>query len=548
MDREDWKNLFAPRILQRGLAYYREGAVETLRREGDVVKAVVLGSEQYRVEIGLKGGNITDWSCDCPYASDGTPCKHLAAVFYELDDDSREEEPGPGAEQMPIREAIQKLDLEQAHALLLWLAERDEEAADQIRLAVEPPSRQQLRHWEKRIDRLLSRAAGRHGYIEYDRAWDTMCQLDDLISDTAGQLLTSGYVWEAFSLTGYGFQAAAQCDMDDSDGGLTMLAETCLGLWSAQIDGAGPELRRRMYQWFQEACQTSDSLCQALLWEAQQKLFHDPEFLQANIVQLDRMIQEEQASRDRGYSQLPRLVIQKLEQIEELGVPREEIQQAEREHWGLPDVRRRVIRRLLAEKRHSEAEALLRESKEMDRKWPGLVSGYSQELVGLYEETRQTEKLLKELQFQVFQCGQHDLTYVKKLKEQIPPDQWPELRERLLTSKTLYGDLREELMEMDGLYDRLMDRVAALESLSTLNRWEKVLRPRFPERVREAYIQCLEVRMRLANDRKQYAAVISYLKKLRTYPDGRDTELARRWRMAYPRRRSMLDELGKAGY
>ena len=54
--------------------------------------------------------------------------------------------------------------------------------------------------------------------------------------------------------------------------------------------------------------------------------------------------------------------------------------------------------------------------------------------------------------------------------------------------------------------------------------------------------------MRLANDRKQYAAVISYLKKLRTYPDGRDTELARRWRMAYPRRRSMLDELGKAGY
>ncbi len=548
MDREDWKDLFAPRILQRGLAYYQEGAVETLRREGDVVKAVVLGSERYRVEIGLKGDEIAGWSCDCPYASKGAPCKHLAAVFYGLVDDDREEASDPRAGQASIRELIEEMDLEQAHALLLRLAERDTAVADQIQPATEPPSKQQIQHWKKRIDRLLSRAAGRYGYIEYDWAWNTICELDDLLSDTAGQLLVSGYVWEAFSLTGYGFQAAAQCDMDDSDGGLTMLAETCLGLWSAQIDGAGPELRRRMYQWFQEACQTSDSLCQALLWEAQQKLFHDPEFLQANIVQLDRMIQEEQASRDRGYSHLPRLVIQKLEQIEELGVPREEIQQAEREHWGLPDVRRRVIRRLLAEKRHSEAEALLRESKEMDRKWPGLVSGYSQELVGLYEETGQTEKLLKELQFQVFQCGQHDLTYVKKLKEQIPPDQWPDLRERLLTSKTLYGDLREELMEMDGLYDRLMDRVAALESLSTLNRWEKVLRPRFPERVREAYIQCLEVRMRLANDRKQYAAVISYLKKLRTYPDGRDTELARRWRMAYPRRRSMLDELGKAGY
>ena len=159
MEREDWKELFAPHILQRGLAYYREGAVETLRREGDVVKAVVLGSQQYRVEIGLKGGNITDWSCDCPYASDGTPCKHLAAVFYGLEDDSRERMSVSGERQTSIREAIQKLDLEQAQALLIRLAERDEAVADQIRLAAEPPSKQQLRHWEKRIDRLLSRAA-----------------------------------------------------------------------------------------------------------------------------------------------------------------------------------------------------------------------------------------------------------------------------------------------------------------------------------------------------------------------------------------------------
>ncbi len=105
-----------------------------------------------------------------------------------------------------------------------------------------------------------------------------MCELDDLLSDTTGQLLAAGYVWEAFSLTGYGFQAAAQCDMDDSDGGLTMLAETCLGLWRAQIEAAAPDLRRRMYQWFQEVCRTSDDLCQELSWEAQQELFHDPSF------------------------------------------------------------------------------------------------------------------------------------------------------------------------------------------------------------------------------------------------------------------------------
>lgn len=53
-----------------------------------------------------------------------------------------------------------------------------------------------------------------------------------------------------------------------------------------------------------------------LLWEAQQELFHDPEFLRSNIAQLDRMIQEEQTRHDQRYSSLPQLVIQNLEQME----------------------------------------------------------------------------------------------------------------------------------------------------------------------------------------------------------------------------------------
>ena len=110
MDRKDWKELFAPRILQRGLAYYREGAVKMLQRKGDVVNAVVLGRERYRVEIGLKGDEITDWSCDCPYASEGTPCKHMAAVFYGLDNAAREEAPAPREGQRSIRALIEGMD------------------------------------------------------------------------------------------------------------------------------------------------------------------------------------------------------------------------------------------------------------------------------------------------------------------------------------------------------------------------------------------------------------------------------------------------------
>ncbi len=42
--------------------------------------------------------------------------------------------------------------------------------------------------------------------------------------------------------------------------------------------------------------------------------------------------------------------------------------------------------------------------------------------------------------------------------------------------KTLHDDLREAFLAQEGLYARLMDRVAALESLQTLDRWEGVLK------------------------------------------------------------------------
>lgn len=541
-----WKELFEPRILQRGRAYHSQGAVDMVRREGDIIHAIVLGSERYRVAIHLERDEIAGWSCDCPYASDGTPCKHLAAVFYALED-TRGQGTQKEPRQKPLEELVAELDSSQAKILLLRLAQRDEAAAELIRLAAGAPAAPQLRRWETRIDQLLERAAGRDGYISYARAWEAMCALADCLSDAAGQLLSAGFVWEAFSLTGYGFLAAVQYDMDDSDGGLTMLFETCHDLWREQVNAASPEQKRDMYRWFQETGQSGPDLCREFCPEIQWDFFQEPEFLREDIRQLDRMLQAAKARGDSRY-ELSRLAVKKLALMEQLGLPQEEIRQAEEEHWSLPGVRARAIRRLLEDRQYERAEALLLESKELDREWPGLVCGYSEELIALYEDTRQGEKLLEELQFQVFHFSQHDLAYVRKLREHIPADQWPTLRERLLAGHTLYGDLREELLALDGLYDRLLAQVTAWESLSALDRWEAVLRPRFPDRMRDAYIQCMETQMRLSGNRKQYASVIAYLKKLRAYPGRLDAELAERWQAVYPRRRSMLDELQKAGY
>ncbi len=82
----DWKKLFNPVILERGFDYHRNKKAEILNLSADEVNAVVSGSDDYEVNIYFSDGEIEDMYCNCPYASDGNTCKHMAAVLYLFED------------------------------------------------------------------------------------------------------------------------------------------------------------------------------------------------------------------------------------------------------------------------------------------------------------------------------------------------------------------------------------------------------------------------------------------------------------------------------
>ena len=52
----NWKKLFAKHILKRGYDYYCENAVENLDAAEDSIRADVVGTEDYEVEISLRDG------------------------------------------------------------------------------------------------------------------------------------------------------------------------------------------------------------------------------------------------------------------------------------------------------------------------------------------------------------------------------------------------------------------------------------------------------------------------------------------------------------
>ncbi|GIK55551.1 MAG: hypothetical protein BroJett015_12140 [Chloroflexota bacterium] len=69
----------------KGQSYYRNGYVGDVVRRGDVVTAVVEGSEYepYQVQIRLEESGVADAICTCPYDWGGD-CKHIVAVLLTL--------------------------------------------------------------------------------------------------------------------------------------------------------------------------------------------------------------------------------------------------------------------------------------------------------------------------------------------------------------------------------------------------------------------------------------------------------------------------------
>ena len=86
-----WKGWFPPGTLEKGLDHYESGAVSDLKTTECGYEAVVLGSREYHVEIELNDGEISGMYCDCLYADDGSFCKHMAAVLFEIEDQEEDE-------------------------------------------------------------------------------------------------------------------------------------------------------------------------------------------------------------------------------------------------------------------------------------------------------------------------------------------------------------------------------------------------------------------------------------------------------------------------
>lgn len=551
----DWRGLFPFHIWQRGLNYYQDGHILNIRRIGTRFFADIEGTEVYRVSVTLHSetDEIEAYSCDCPYGEDGTPCKHLAALLCALEEDADVEESDESLTaqkslDLAVSEAVNALSPEQMRTLLIQFAQKDSLLREKILLfSARSVPESQSEQWAMDLRDIADAAADRHGFIDYAEAYGFCCSLMAYQRERFPNLMKCGLIMDAFRLVCLVFQTGTEQDIDDSDGGLTLLADDCSEYWNILLESASCEQQKEMLCWFCGIWEENDlgrMFIEDYLFEAPWNSEIAPDILRL----LDQEIQNCLEDLRLAY-RLEHLVVYRLRWMEKAGDTQATVDSYLKKNHRLSAVREIEIDRAEQNQDWDTAIALLEESKLLDADKPGRISQYCEQLIGIYETLGDAGALRRELEHYVFTSRQDSLTYTAKLKAILPAEEWPKMREQLLESRSMRY-LTYPLLEQEGMYAEMMERIEETEEFHALEQYEDTLKQIYPQRCMQVYGKHLCEAMARAGNRKAYWSVIQTLRKLLKYPDGKAAAqaIAGQWKLAYPRRSSMLDELKKAGF
>lgn len=408
---------------------------------------------------------------------------------------------------------------------------------------------------KKQVNDIGYHYSDRGGFVDYYHATDYTDALNNLLDENIPLLLEKNCRMEAFELVNCVFYEIGNRDMDDSDGGTSFVANNCYEYWQTILYECNDEEKEKMFQWFRHHQENyvidymEEYISDFLLNE-----FHDEGILWEKLHMLDEKIakfQKENYSGDSysAYYGMVNNITARIHLMEELNYSKQEIREYRQKYRNFSEIRSMEIQEYLSDRKYEEAIAVLKESKILDADKAGLVAEYSQQLIQIYEKRNMHKEYEQELQYQVFECMQDNLEYIVKLKKLYSETEWDKQRERFLQGKTS-SRIRYEFLVEEQLFERLLQEIRKNQSVYALDQYEKVLKKHLPNEVRDMYVQYVKKESTRTADRKAYKYLMSYLKKITKYPDGKKIarDIADCWKQDYKRRPAMMDELRKAGF
>lgn len=572
----NWQKLFASHILERGYDYYCDGAVENIEIGRDDLRADVVGTEDYEVEISLNDGKVTDMYCSCPYAAGGNNCKHMAAVLYEwtadiMDEDEPEdtdnEDMDDDAESMDLFEpAVTVCDYKKKSAAvekLVTSAERDIVQAFLVSVLAEDKklllrfrnmvnkcaTKEDVKDYFEQIDEIADRYLGRDHFINYYQAYDFMSELEEVIDKDVRRMIDNGSNISAFHVMNHIFVLLGNVDMDDSGGETSMLAEQIYQLWLELLVKVNAQDKRKMFIWFTTHMDSSvidylEEFIEQIIMEE----FKEPEYEQDKLSFMEEMI-EKAEKKDSGWSRdyaVGKWAVTYLKTLEEKNAPEDQLEEICKKYWNNSGVRRYYIDRYFEKKEYDRVLQVLDESIELDKAYRGQVLEYIQKKKEIYRLQGNKSAYIEQLWKLVLEQSAGDLDIYKELKAQYSEKEWLIKREELFKKLPPNAHI-DRLYKEEKLYDRLLAYVLKSSGLYAVQSYENVLKKEYPKQILSKYQGEVNKMASCTGNRKHYADLVALLRRMKQIKGGSEIveTIVEEWKIKYRNRPAMMDELSK---
>ncbi len=574
----NWQKLFASHILERGYDYYCDGAVENIEIGRDDLRADVVGTEDYEVEISLNDGKVTDMYCSCPYAAGGNNCKHMAAVLYEwtadiMDEDEPEDtdnedmDNDADAESMDLFEpAVTVCDYKKKSAAvekLVTSAERDIVQAFLVSVLAEDKklllrfrnmvnkcaTKEDVEDYFEQIDEIADRYLGRDHFINYYQAYDFMLELEEIIDKDVRRMIDNGSHISAFHVMNHIFVLLGNVDMDDSGGETSMLAEQIYQLWLELLTKVNAQDKRKMFIWFTTHMDGSvidylEEYIEQIIMEE----FKEPEYEQDKLSFMEEMI-EKAEKKDSGWSRdyaVGKWTVTYLKTLEEKNAPEDQLEEICKKYWNNSGVRRYYIDRYFEKKEYDRVLQVLDESIELDKAYRGQVLEYNQKKKEIYRLQGNKSAYIEQLWKLVLEQSAGDLDIYKELKAQYSEKEWLIKREELFKKLPANAHI-DRLYKEEKLYDRLLAYVLKSSGLYAVQSYENVLKKEYPKQILSKYQDEVNKMASCTGNRKHYADLVALLRRMKRIKGGSEIveTIVEEWKIKYRNRPAMMDELSK---
>lgn len=490
-----WEKLFAPHILARGHDYFCDDAVKNIEVSGDFIRASVIGTEKYEVEISLINGEVSEMYCSCPYAEDGCNCKHMAAVLYEWSSGVQDEtvteadntelfgsaytQEGYKKKKKAVKKLLAAADRETLASFLADILMGNEKLLVRFYNIVNgKATKEDVKRYMKQVNAVVNRHLGRDQFINYYEADNFISELEEFLDEDIRRMIDNADYQCAFELLNYIFTTISNVDIDDSDGGTGMIADRIYQLWTELLSKVAVPDKKKMFVWFTTHLDGSiidylEEYIERIIIDE----FKESEYRQDKLAFIEQMI-EESNKKESDWSRscsVGKWALRYLELLTEDVKSEQTRIDFCKKYWRNSSVRRYYINLCMRKKDYENAIRVLDESILLDRDCRGLVSEYSKKKKDIFLLQGNNEAYIDQLWKLVLNHEAGNIDLYRELKKQYTAEEWSVQREEIFRKLPKSAHI-ECLYKEEKLYDRLLEFVLKSKGLYALQEYEGVLK------------------------------------------------------------------------